>query len=414
VKLDWADPWYSEFENNALKRWQTSGVMSYLYIEPYEVRHEILARVKDLSAWLDLGLRGNEFVETDENEPLKQRVGEFFLQRDRVLIDGKQLGPILDRVSFVKYSPTASVFVQQPEQLPINTTMVGVIITYLTPGMPQEVSSEWDLWSERICRVPIDAIDPAGGLPSYVTPDDNVQVWKNFLKRYTIPSVEKVAVADSLHRVRLPLGSLACGILLLPLVWRLRKRRLDGRPIRVHFILASLLIAGSVLLYPHMKVPVTRPGSVASRITDDEGAVIVEDLLKNVYRALDFRNEEDVYDKLAISASGDLLTELYLQNRKSFQVQQAGGAQARVTNIDVLNVEVASSPRGLRAMRLRSSWTALGTVGHWGHVHTRQNQYEADITVEPVDGAWKITGLDVLGEERIDPQANPGIAKQAG
>lgn len=50
----------------------------------------------------------------------------------------------------------------------------------------------WDLWPERIQKVPTDAIDPAGGLPS-VTPEDNVHVWKNYLKKYTIPTVEKVA-----------------------------------------------------------------------------------------------------------------------------------------------------------------------------------------------------------------------------
>ena len=38
--LDWEDPWYSKFENKALKRWQQSGMMTFLYIEPFEVRHE--------------------------------------------------------------------------------------------------------------------------------------------------------------------------------------------------------------------------------------------------------------------------------------------------------------------------------------------------------------------------------------
>ncbi len=67
VTLDWDDPWYSGFDKKALKRWQTGGVMSFLYIEPYEVRHEVLARVKDLAAWIDLDLRGIEFIEADEN-----------------------------------------------------------------------------------------------------------------------------------------------------------------------------------------------------------------------------------------------------------------------------------------------------------------------------------------------------------
>ena len=110
VRLDWDDPWYSEFDKKALKRWQRGGVMSFLYIEPYEVRHEILARVKDLAAWIDLGLRGDEFIEADENELLKKRVGQFFLKQDKVLIDGNQLRPILDRTSFVKYTHDTDIF----------------------------------------------------------------------------------------------------------------------------------------------------------------------------------------------------------------------------------------------------------------------------------------------------------------
>jgi len=54
---------------------------------------------------------------------------------------------------------------------------------------------------------------------------------------------------------------------------------------------------------------------------------------------------------------------------------------------------------------LRGQWTAMGTVGHWGHVHTRQNLYNAIVTIEAVDGAWKITELEVIEENRIDPSA---------
>ncbi|MDX2497992.1 MAG: hypothetical protein QNL11_08845 [Desulfobacterales bacterium] len=49
----------------------------------------------------------------------------------------------------------------------------------------------------------------------------------------------------------------------------------------------------------------------------------------------------------------------------------------------------------------------MGSVGHRGHIHIRKNQYEADITVEPVDGAWKITSLELLEEKRIDSYAKP-------
>ena len=405
LKLDWEDPWYSAFEKKAMRRWQMGGVMSFLYIEPYEVRHEILARVKDLSAWIEFDLRGDEFIEADENEQLKKQVGEFFLKRDGVLIDGKRLRPILDRTSLVKYSTTASTFISQPERLPINTTMVGVIITYLTEGMPLEVVNTWDLWSDRTQKVPTDAIDPAGGFPSYVTPEDNVHVWKNFLKNYTIPTVDNVTVADRHKGLALPLGSLVCLLLLVLVIWDILRRKKTGRSIKAMMGLAVVLIAATVVMVPLFQMPV---GSAqASRMTEDDARLILDSLLKNVYRAFDFRGEEDVYDKLAISVSGDLLSDIYLQHRKSMVVEQAGGAQARVKEIEIQGVQVEDSPKKKNALNFRAEWTALGTVGHWGHIHNRQNLYDAILTLAPVDGSWKIIDLELLEEKRIDPYAQP-------
>ena len=405
LTLDWTDPWYSGFDKKALKRWQRGSVMSFIYIEPYEVRHEILARVKDLEAWMDLGLRGDEYIEADENEPLKKRVGEFLLKRDKTLIDGKQLRPILDRTAFVKYSMTGSTFLDQPEQMPINTAMIGVIITYLTDGIPQQVTNQWDLWSDRIQKVPADAIDPAGPFPSYLAPDDNVLTWTNFLKTYQMPTVAKIEVDESLTTMNIPVASVLCLLAVVPLGWQIAKRRKNAGSIGLHLGLAVLLIAGSVTLYPFLKVAVAKPTVLVPQMSDKNAVDILNGLLKNIYRSFDFREEEDVYDRLATSVNGELLAEIYLQNRKSLVVTQAGGAQARVKEVEILSVDVKPTADHPLGRLFRASWTAMGTVGHWGHIHIRKNQYEAKITVEPVDGAWKITDLELLEEKRIDSYA---------
>ena len=122
-----------------------------------------------------------------------------------------------------------------------------------------------------------------------------------------------------------------------------------------------------------------------------------------MYRAFDFRRENDVYDKLALTVSGDLLEDIYLQNRKSFEVRKAGGAQAKVKEVEIIDVNVSRGKSNPRALKFQSNWTAMGTVGHWGHIHSRKNRYEAVITVEPVDSTWKITDLELLEEKRIDP-----------
>jgi hypothetical protein len=338
---------------------------------------------------------------------LKKRVGEFFLKRDKTLIDGKQLRPILDRTAFVKYSMTGSTFLVQPEQLPINTAMLGVIITYLTQEIPQQVTNEWNLWSERIQKVPADAIDPAGPFPSYVTPDDNVLTWTNFLKTYQMPTVAEVGVNESLTTLKIPLASVLCLLALLPLGLQIRKRNKNIRSVGLFIGLAAVLIAGSVLLYPFLNVAVAKPAALAPKMTNANAVTVLNSLLKNIYRSFDFREEEDVYDRLATSVSGDLLSEIYLQNRKSLVVTQAGGARARVKEVEILDVDVNQLDNYPLGLLFHAKWTAMGSVGHWGHIHFRKNQYEANIIVEPVDGAWKITGLELLEEKRIDSYANP-------
>ena len=403
LQLDWQDPWYSRFDNKAFKRWQQSGMMTYLYVEPFEVRHETLVRVKDMAAWMELGLRGTEFIEVDEFEPLKKRIGEFLLRQSHVLIDGRQVKPILDRTSYVKYTMTRTFFIDQPERLPLNTAMIGVIITYLTQTIPQKVTVDWGLFSERIQKVPTTAVDPAGPFPSYVTPDDRVLEWTNFLKNYQPPTVAQIKVDESRANFKLPVLSILGLLALLPLGFQIRKYRQNKKQLALLFGATALIVVGSILLFPFLQVSIAKPAVLVPQLDDKEAVEVLESLLRNIYRSFDFREEEDVYDRLATSVSGNLLSEIYLQNRKSLVVTQAGGARARVKEIEILDVKADYPKDRPLALLFRSKWTAMGTVGHWGHIHTRKNRYEANIIAEPVDGDWKITHMELLEEKRIDP-----------
>ncbi|MEA2079365.1 MAG: hypothetical protein U9P00_05825, partial [Pseudomonadota bacterium] len=263
LALDWEDPWYTKFNNPNLKRHHKSALMSFLYVEPSEVRHEILTRVKDMGEWMDLGLRGDEYIELDELEGLKQRIGAFLLHKNPVLIDGKAVKPILDRTNYVKVSLTGIKLLEVPERLEISTAIVGVIITYLTDGLPQEVTVDWELFTDQVQRVPATATDPAGPLPTFLTPDDSVHTWTNFLKDYSLPTVQEVTVQGSLGEMKLPLGSLAAAVLLLPLGGLLVHRFRRGAPVKGIVLVAVLVTIGGVASYPYTQVTFARPLAVA-------------------------------------------------------------------------------------------------------------------------------------------------------
>jgi hypothetical protein len=412
VELDWSDPWYSKFQNPNLKRHHKSALMSFLYVEPYEVRHEVLVRVKDLEEWMDIELRGDEYIEIDELGLLKQRVGEFFLTKNSVTIDGQLGKPVLDRTNYVRVSLTGIQLIEQAERLEISTAIVGVIITYLTDGIPEEVEIDWELFTDQISQVPATATDPAGPLPTFLTFDDNVHRWTNYLKNYQLPTVQEVTIAGSIGTFQIPVASILCLALLLPVGWHATKRRRSALPVRLPILAAASLLIVGLLTLPFRPVSITRPAAVAGNLDDRQATALLESLLKNVYRAFDFREEGDVYDKLSISVAGDLLADVYLENRRSFAVQAAGGAQAKVKDVSIQSATSERLDGAPLAYALHGQWAASGTVGHWGHVHTRQNLYDAVVTIEATNGTWKITKLEVIEESRVDPSVATSMTQE--
>jgi len=278
------DPWYSKFDNPNRNRHHKSALMTFLYVEPYEVRHEILTRVRDLEGWMDLGLRGDEYIELDELEPLKQRIGEFMLGKNPVRVDGVALKPILDRTNYVKVALTGIQLLEQPERLEIDTAIVGVILTYLTDGMPQQVTVDWELFTDQIDQVPATATDPAGPLPTFLTPQSNVQTWTNFLKHYQLPTVQAVDVAGSLGQLQLPWLSVSCGVFAaLMLLWIVRGKR-QSRATLLPMIGLMVLIITGALTYPYVRVSLARPTAMAGELPPEQARALLQVLLKNVYR----------------------------------------------------------------------------------------------------------------------------------
>ena len=94
-----------------------------------------------------------------------------------------------------------------------------------------------------------------------------------------------------------------------------------------------------------------------------------------------------------------LLTQVYLETRRGLELANQGGARAKVKEIDLVELEAESGEGS--GFEATATWTVAGSVGHWGHVHKRQNQYQAALTVESVGGVWKLTSLEVLEEVRL-------------
>jgi hypothetical protein len=205
----------------------------------------------------------------------------------------------------------------------------------------------------------------------------------------------------------LPLGSILWVLFGLVFVGRQlrRGRRIPGR------LMMSLMsiVFGAAILWPVAPLNVTPPWKSVARVSPDQAERILTPLLRNVYRAFDGRQEREIYDVLERSIEGDLLQRIYLQTISALTLDAQDSTRARVTDLDARVDSVHMEPRR-RAFIADVQWTALGTVGHWGHQHQRINRYTAKITVAAVPvgnakageaSAWKIVGLEVEQETRM-------------
>ncbi len=395
VDLDWEDPWYSRFRHRNLWRQFNAPINVFLYIEPYEVRVEVVARPTDLQQWNDFGIADYDVLPVEIQAVLLNNIGEFLGEHIDLMIDGESVTPVLDRINFLNRSLRTSTIIDPPVELDAGSAILGAIFVFPTSGLPETAQVTWDLYSEKYPRVRAAATDEAGSQPFFLTPEDNELKWINFLTNPTIPTLVDVESPDSLTKLSVPLITVLCLLLMLPI--GLRKVRLSRTQMLVS---TGLLLVVAVLGWSYARVQVPNPAARMMTISDEKASDVVSTLLRNIYVAFNFRDEGVIYDALGRSVSGDLLTDIYLETQKSLELQSQGGARVKVKAIDLIGVEVENLDGEIGFTAL-ATWNVRGSVGHWGHIHERINQYEARLTVKPIDGEWKIVDLELLQEERI-------------
>ena len=240
MDLDWDDPWYSSFRNRNLLRQYRSPIQTFLYVEPFEARREVVIRPRDLQTWVDLGLAGKDTITVAMQTELKRKVGEFLARQGVMTVDGRPVTPELDRIDFLRRTLKTSTVIDPPEDLDVMSAMLGVIYVHPLTGLPQEATLSWGLFSDRIQSVPAAATDEAGPLPMILSPEDTVLVWQNFLKNPTVPSERQVATPAGkpvrvLAGLLWPVAALLGLTLVGGLIRLLRGQLLPGREKRLLF-----------------------------------------------------------------------------------------------------------------------------------------------------------------------------------
>ena len=169
-----------------------------------------------------------------------------------------------------------------------------------------------------------------------------------------------------------------------------------------------LIVLVGLLFHPWPGSFAVKPSQASSSSDDDRIEPLLQALLHNAYRAFQLHDEEKAYDRLAKSLDGDLLEDIYLQQRKAMLGLSKGlGGEGQVDRIEVLESHAHKLGQQPGMLRVTSRWLAHGTVSHWGHSHERHNLYQAHLTLRKTNGAgWKIVGMEFLDGQRLGQGAS--------
>jgi hypothetical protein len=394
IHLNWGDPWYSYFENPEISRHHSSSFMSFLYVEPYEVRHEILVRIKDLEDWIDFGYGMEDVIEIEAQQGIKNKVADFLVSRNIVKLDGEERAPIIDRVHFIEVQLSGIQIMEIPKPLNYASAILGIIFTYPDEGIPQKVTVCWDMFSDKIKVIPALSMGPEGPWPYDLKPEDNVLEWKNFLTHYQLPTVTEQKIEQA--SVHIPIFTIVFVLMIIFTLFRAGWKLSSVSKWRKFFFVLYILLA--IFAY-RIGYTVEVPFLTKKRYSEPEAKELVNQLLKNTYRAFDFRMEGDVYDKLALCNDEQLLQNIYLDTRKSMVIENQGGIEAKVNEVFIKTVQKVDEIG--EGMGYQCNWIVKGEVGHWGHKHQRINEYDAIIRIKAVDGSWKMYDLEIIEEKRL-------------
>ena len=369
---------------------------AYLYLEPYQLRVEVLIHMPEMLE--ELGQPIPNDLSPEQQKSLTEAAAKKVEPWLSLSLDGAALShPPLSSASAVKGVPGRTEPVGPKDHVAPADSMVGFVWEVPMPNVPKTLQLTWQGFDTRIASLPgaifagqasqefeLSAASPAFNWQSH----GEINLRKPLVAVPPPPAVPIIGIS---------LAALAAllvgGVLVL-------KTTRPATSSRWAAALGVLAVAAFLWVMQVLSVSIKSPITPKVETTKKQAQDILGALLRNTYRAFDQTTESGIYDVLARSISGDLLQKIYLQTIGALTLDGQDGTRVRVNDFSITIDQVIPLP-DKRGFEATGQWNALGTVGHWGHVHMRMNQYKARITVEPVDGAWKMTALQVLEERRI-------------
>ncbi len=366
------------------------SLATFLTIEPFETRLEVLVRFANANNRIEFSTDLTT-IPIDEQEKTTGQLVNLIEESTRLFINGDAVSPSIKQANFVSVEPNGVFSRPSPVLEQVADAIVGVTFIYDTANMPNHVQLSWDLFLNGEAAIPATVVDPFGAKQSQLSSDKSQVDWQNRWSGYRPPSIKPVEIS----KPQLPLLSLMLVLVACGVNWSL-----GSRSDRLKSTATTTLLAIAMVAYPFARTSLGVPFATTWKPSTEETSEIQRRLLTNVYRAYDMRDEEAIYDRLALTVSGEQLTEIYLDTRRSLELENRGGARAKVDEVQIEKVHSIEHDKG-GGYAVDVEWTVSGSVSHFGHTHYRRNRYRAVVTMMESDQFWKIRSLQVVQQQRL-------------
>lgn len=398
--------WFEKQREKTLGITSYSSVYSFIYIEPGEVRHEILIPLATLGTIVRMQHRDPAFIDIDEQDAIREEIRKWLTPAAPATINGTRIEPRFSRIDF--YSLNLADFATQAaaQKVSMASGRVGIILSYRpSDDSVRDVALPWTLFYSGLTKIPAVVITWPGAMDRFEfsrfnKPEDNTLRWSCPDDALPKPVATVPASIPPAPTITIPVLALISLALAVVNFLVLRHSKSPAR-----WILPATFLVVAVLVIPIKPLLLPHPFQQPAELPPDTATDVFRQLHAGMYRALDFGSEDRIYDALDATIDGPLLEELYLQLQESLRVREQGGAIARIKAITFTEATPiprteSASTTPWPAFALRATWQVAGTVEHWGHVHERENQFEAVFSIKPINNNWKITRMDILGQQQ--------------
>lgn len=400
-----------------------------LFVEEEEVVVRLEMNLVFLDEMIDFSREDPNRISSIEWPALQPLLEAEFTNGNAVTIDGTRVEPVLESLQI--NNPDLRLLPLFPYSGERGLRKIRFELHYpVADPPPSSVSFEWDTYPPNIL---VDFDDPPPLAIAAELDAEGIRtplVFSTVERGFTWHALggdidsRLLAVPTSPSTEPTTFPALAIGLFLVGgaivaiAVITTRSRGNTGPVLVASVIEMPFIIGGAACLV--LDVGAIRIGGGPVLPSTVEAESIFQPLHANVYRAFDYVEERDIYDALARSAEGEFLETLYRTIFRDLVMQEEGGAVARVTavrplSIEVTDVGVVADEDGVErpVFNARCRWQVDGVVSHWGHAHSRTNEYLADWSVHEGPEGWRLAGAEILEQDRVAESSTDGSTPDA-